>query len=196
MTSKYPYRYQVRKSFRFYQMNQETKAALRRALQRRRRAEALSQATGEEDEELLQVLLRIGLDPETTNLLHLVPLLEVAWADAEIQDAEAVMLREVAALRGIVPGTRSYDILESWMQRRPADEVFDACNQVVLTMLDQLPDEEKERAHGDLAQRMQAVAEVAGGILNCFFTVEREEKEVIAKLLTEMGSHRAPAEGT
>src|SRR2546422_6799910 len=57
-------------------------------LQQRSREEAarrgMAERTGVVDHEILQELEKLGYTPETVMLFHLVPLLQVAWAEGDV----------------------------------------------------------------------------------------------------------------
>ncbi len=177
------YRVKSRRSYQFFKMNNEQKEILKKVLDRRHRIQELREATGAEDEQALQVLEGCGIDPSCVNLVLLVPLLEVAWADGEVLPREEQLLRAIAAERGIEEGSRAAELFERWLRRRPADAVFDACDQVVAAMIEHLPADERRRATEDLEHAIHAVAEIAGGVFGLFATVSDREREVIGKMV-------------
>src|SRR6185503_6911896 len=77
-------------------------------LQQRGRQEAarqlLAERAGDADQEILQDLEALGYTPETVMLLHLVPLLETAWAEGGVSDRERALISEAARARGIEAG--------------------------------------------------------------------------------------------
>ena len=180
--AKSPYRIQPRKSYRFFKMNQDQREAFARVMERKHRIEELRQTTGEEDEHALQILVGCGLEPEFCDLLHLAPLVDVAWADNEIQPREKKLLQEIADARGISEGTRPREILDRWLRRRPADSIFEACEQVVHTMIESLPPDQRDRAIADLEQLIHTVATVSSGLFGMFGHISAEESAVITKL--------------
>lgn len=177
-----PYRVEARKSYQFFKMNQDQKRALKTIVDRRKQFEDIRAATGEESDQALAVLVDLGLDRHSINLVHLVPLLEVAWADQEISPREEKMLRELAIARGLQEGTPAAELFERWLRRKPSDSVFDACDQVAHTMLEHLPDDEREAALLNLEECAVAVAHIGGGIFGFLHQVSDEERTILAKL--------------
>jgi hypothetical protein len=78
-------------------------------LRRRAAAETTRQQLGEQagvaDEEILQDLENLGYTPETVSLLHLVPLVHLAWAEGGVSDRERELIVQAARARGIEAGT-------------------------------------------------------------------------------------------
>jgi hypothetical protein len=78
--------------------------ALRQTEARRREREALV-ARLDGDEALADVLQGFGLGADGIGVLHLVPLVELAWADGDVAPRERDRILEMARLRGVVPGS-------------------------------------------------------------------------------------------
>src|SRR5918994_3977136 len=67
----------------------------------------LGKRTGLMDPELLKDLQALGFTPDTVILLPLVPILQVAWAEGGISDAERYLLVKLARARGITEGSEA-----------------------------------------------------------------------------------------
>src|SRR5574342_691440 len=65
----------------------------------------LAEAIGIADEDVLQDLHELGYTRDTVSLLHLVPLVYVAWAEGSVSRAESALILEAARLRGVKEGT-------------------------------------------------------------------------------------------
>jgi hypothetical protein len=74
-----------------------------------RRRRELKEATGAAEEEILNDLQALGYTRETVErLLHLMPLVQVAWAEGFVTKRERERIFEVAGLRGVAEGTPAH----------------------------------------------------------------------------------------
>ena len=74
------------------------------------------------DDAVLDKLVELGLKPNTIAALSLVPLIEVAWADGEIQDNERTAILQGAHGKGLEEGTDGYELLQTWLKGKPPAE--------------------------------------------------------------------------
>lgn len=74
--------------------------------------EALSKASGITQPEVLDRLLRLGIQAHTLAALSIVPLIEVAWADRALDAKERRAVLEHAGVVGITAGSPAYELLE------------------------------------------------------------------------------------
>src|SRR5215216_1178357 len=97
----------------------------------RQRAEAdagrqrLSERSGIADAEILQDLEALGYTPDTVLLLHLVPLVEMAWAEGGVSDRERSLILEAARARGVEDDSAAARQLAQWLAVRPSDRFFE-----------------------------------------------------------------------
>jgi len=135
---------------------------------------------GMTDAELRDELNGLGIHEEDGSLVLLLPLLQVAWADGEIQAEERARVLQIAQDHGwVAPSTAP--LLEGWLTFRPSLGYFGKANAVLRGLLG--------RAHGlptriepqALLSLCETVAEAAGGILG-FGAIERREKGVLTEL--------------
>ena len=80
---------------------EKVRARAAKAAERR----ALGEYHGVEDEEILKAFEEAGYDRDTVQILHLVPILQVAWVDGEISKAERAEILKIAAARNVVEGS-------------------------------------------------------------------------------------------
>jgi hypothetical protein len=158
-------------------------------LQQRGREEAtrrrMAERTGVADEELLRDLQALGYTPETVMLLHLVPLLQMAWAEGSVSDRERDLIIEAARARGIDKDSPADHQRSAWLASRPSDELFEKTLHAVGTILQARPPEEREASQLDLLSRLTAIASASGGILG-FGKVSPQEAQVLARISEEM----------
>jgi len=153
----------------------------------------LYQAVGVADPKILEDLQELGYTRETVGLLHLLPLVRIAWAEGKITKPERELIFEAARARGVLPGSPGFEKLAEWLNRRPTEEFFDKTMRIIRAILIVLPEEELESSKRDLLSYCSRVAEASGGILG-MGKIDRKERallEEIAKILEQ--SHESAA---
>src|SRR5258705_12463722 len=86
--------------------------------------EDLKKVSGMSDDAVLDKLVALGLKANTIAALSLVPLIAVAWADGQIQDNERSAILQGAHGKGLEQGTDGYELLQTWLAKRPSDDLF------------------------------------------------------------------------
>ncbi|MEZ4465938.1 MAG: hypothetical protein R3F60_07725 [bacterium] len=158
----------------FHKRNQELIEKLRKKLAAEETAEGLKAATHIQDDELLQHLARLGVTQHTLPVLHLVPLLQVAWADGEIQAEERVLLQQAADEANVQGEARA--AFEEMLKNKPSQEFFDAALDFIRAMLAAMPADRAAAAKANLESLAWRVADAAGGLFGLFGRVEGAEK--------------------
>ena len=160
-------------------------------LRKRREAEAqvqeLAEASGIPNEDILKTLQELGYTRDTVSLLHLVPLVSVAWADNKVSGPEREMILEAAQVHGIAEDSAAFAQLNDWLTKRPTDEFFDHTLHVIADLAgsegatERLVDREK------LLELSTRVAAAAGGILGLGSKISAEEQALLDRLTTKLG---------
>jgi len=128
-------------------------------------------------------------------ILHLVPLVQVAWSDGGVTEAERTKVHEVAALRGVTPGTPGYLMLEKLLDKRPPDRAFDVCWRVIRAMFTAWPEEKRRACEVSLPAYAAAVASVSGGLLG-FRAISADERTVLQRVAREIAEAHTEAART
>jgi tellurite resistance protein len=161
-------------------------------LQQRGREEAsrqhLAERTGVADEEILRDLEVLGYTPETVMLLHLVPLLQMAWAEGGVSERERALIIEAARARGIEAGSAADRQLATWLTTRPSSDLFEKSLGAIGAILQARPVEEREATGRDLLAYSVAIATASGGILG-LGKVSPDERRVLARIAEEIDRH-------
>ena len=116
--------------------------AMKEKLEGQQSREELRKASGMTDEAVLDKLVALGLRANTIAALSLVPLIFVAWADGSIQDNERNAILQGAHGKGLEVGTDGYELLTTWLQKRPSDELLEALEGYIKALASQLNDEQ------------------------------------------------------
>ncbi|HKY19754.1 MAG TPA: hypothetical protein VJM31_00930 [Vicinamibacterales bacterium] len=153
----------------------------------RRNAEAeaerrkLGDQAGVANDEVLRDLQELGYTAETVMLLHLVPLIQVAWAEGSVSDHERELIVQAARSRGVTAGSTADQQLGKWLSIRPSDELFEKTLRAIRTILEARPAEERQASERDLVSLATAIASASGGILG-FGAVTEDERKALARI--------------
>ena len=134
-----------------------------------------------DDEQVIKALDALGLDSDSYRAILLLPLVEVAWADNEIQPQERKEILSYAEGNALLAG-RAHDVVQEWLTERPTRDYF-ARGREVLVNLAHKPDgfgrDIGPHQVDDIVEYCDIIAESAGGIFGMFFQTSAEEQEAI-----------------
>ena len=152
-----------------------------RARQQERRA-AMREVVRVDDDELIDHLIALGLEPETVLALQLVPLAAVAWADGQIEPRERDAVLKAAAAQGVKPDSVAGQMLDNWLMQPPGAELMDAWKRQVRALWPSLSQKERDEIRSSAVDRARSVAEAAGGFLGLTSRISPQEKAVLDDL--------------
>jgi hypothetical protein len=144
--------------------------------------EALSEISGIKNEHILQKLVELQVRPETLTSLSLIPLVEVAWADGNVDIKEKGLVLSCAIKMGFHKGGPDYEILSQWMTHRPSVELLDAWIHYIQGLCEKLTSEEKSELKKELIENTRSVAMASGGFLGLGNRISNAESVVLDKL--------------
>jgi len=176
----------------FHKREQELIEKLRRRGEEAAARRQLGERAGVADEEILKDLQALGYTPETVMLLHLVPLVQMAWAEGSVSDQERALIVEAARSRGVAEGSEADRQLAKWLATRPSEEVFDTTLRAIGAILQAGPAGERDASQRDLLSYCTAIASASGGILG-FGKVTDQERQVLDRISQEFARHHAEA---
>lgn len=114
--------------------------------------------------EILTDQARISADGiSDSELLRLVPLVHVAWADGRVTKRERRMIFASLVDMHIPESEQNLRTLARWLDIRPEDEFFQAALNGLRKHLDAHPEEQSRVAKYDILSRCATVAEMSGG---------------------------------
>jgi hypothetical protein len=172
----------------FRKKDQELIDKMRRAAAADAVRRDMSAKTGLQDPELLQELEALGFTPETVSLLPIVPVLEVAWAEGGVTDAERALVIQLARSRGIAEGSAADRELASWLARRPDPQVFARATRLVRAMLASGGQEQGSLTADDLVKYCESIASVSGGVFG-MKKISADERALLAKIAADLKHH-------
>lgn len=165
----------------FDKENKAKLAQMKAKLDTQRSREELRKASGMSDDAVLDKLVALGLKAETIAALSLVPLIAVAWADGSIQENERTAILQGAHGKGLEQGTDGYELLQSWLSKKPTEELFEAWEAYIKALAGQLNDEQNRLLKNQIVGFAKMVAASAGGILG-FGKVSGGEEKVLERI--------------
>ena len=120
--------------------------------------------------------LALGFDKKTVRILHLVPLLQVAWTDGIVDEDEKVAILTAASKHGIQEGSEAFEFLSLLMSHQPSNSFFARTQSVIANLLED-NDLEKE----EILKDIESVAQASGGLFG-LGKVSAGERELITEL--------------
>jgi hypothetical protein len=143
--------------------------------------EVLAIVSGITNDAILERLVRLNVRPETLAALALVPLIEVVWADGEVDDQERATVLEHATSQGIALGSIAHELLVRWLAHRPEESLLVAWQHYVSGLCERISPPERDALKQDLLRDVRKAAESSGGLFG-MGKVSSQEKLVLAKL--------------
>jgi len=147
------------------------------------------------DDELHGELALLGVDRDTWRAVLLLPVVQVAWADGEVQTPERARILEMAHSEGLLD-TPGGDVVRRWLEIPPDEATLQRGRRVLVALV------QRHRGPGaelgddalqQVEQRCLEVAKAAGGLFDLVFTVDEQEQQVLRAISDELGSARAEA---
>jgi hypothetical protein len=140
---------------------------------------------GLDDPEALRELQKLGFTAETVVLLPLVPVVQVAWADGEVADAERSAIFKLARARGIAEGTAAHHRLSSWLTDRPSAAVFTGATRLIRAVLDAPAGEHMHLSADELVKYCESIAAAAGGLFG-LNKISSEERAMLSDIAGQL----------
>ena len=172
----------------FRQQDAKLIEKLRQKAQLSEIAHALAEKLHADEPALLERIQKLGVTLDTGSAFILVPLVEVAWVDGDVSDAERDIILRIAEDRGVVPGSADYRQLLDWLAHRPSDEVFRTALEAIRIGLSVLPPDESEKRIATIIKACEDVARAEGliGELLQLDRVTNAESAVIAAIRRQL----------
>jgi hypothetical protein len=165
----------------FDKENKDKLAKMKNKLDAQSSREELRKASGMSDDAVLDKLVALGLKANTIAALSLVPLIAVAWADGSIQDNERTAILQGAHGKGLEQGTDGYELLQTWLAKKPSEDLFSAWESYIKALASQLNDEQNRLLKNQIVGFAKMVAAAAGGILG-FGKVSGSEEKILERI--------------
>ena len=143
--------------------------------------EELSKVSGIKNDAILKRLVELNVRPEVLVPIKVLPLVEVAWADGNVDALEKKAVLKAAHLMGFSEGSAGYLLIMQWLEHRPAPDHFEVWTHYVKDLCEQMTQEQKKAFREDFIGSARTVAQASGGFLG-INKISEEENEMLKKL--------------
>ena len=141
----------------------------------------MERTSGIHDPVMLQELEALGFTPDTVSLLPIVPIVQVAWAEAGVSDDERKLIVQFARGRNIREGSPADRQLSAWLEERPSEDVFARATRLIRAMLDH-PDGRTGRGTSTNSfSTARRSPQASGGVLG-FHKISAEEQAMLGRI--------------
>jgi hypothetical protein len=134
-----------------------------------------------DNDEIINALVELEVEPETLVAFSLVPLVEVAWADGEIQPKERDAIIKAAIERGVEEGSPTCDLLRNWLNTKPDSRLLEVWRGYIDELKESLGERSRAHLKSGTMGRAKAIAEAAGGFLGVA-SISAAEKKMLDEL--------------
>ena len=164
----------------FARQEKEAIAAMRARNSAKARRDALSDASGIRDSDVLDAIDSAGIEVETLTALKLIPLVAVAWADGKLDESEREAIEKAAAQAQA--NADSQALLHEWLLSPPKSSLVDAWKGYIRAIQADLSEDASRNLQSELLGGARQVAEAAGGFLGFGNKISSEEAAVLDEL--------------
>ncbi len=119
--------------------------------------------SGISSEVVLRKLIELNVHLDVLATLSIIPLIEVAWADGKVDEAERDAVLKGAESYGLHRDQIGFSLFEQWLGHPPPVGIFESWIYYIRGLCPLLSGTERELLKADLIQRARAVAEATGG---------------------------------
>jgi len=137
-----------------------------------------------DDDRLLSQLEELGINKDNYQVLALLPLVLVAWADGKVQSAELGRMLEVAQRRGFMPAS-AVEVFEGWLEQKPSDEYVKTSLEALVELARRKRGVGADLSAADLRKLAELsfdIAVCAGGLWGDVFSVTADEERTVDEL--------------
>lgn len=165
----------------FARENERVLEELRAAAKKEETKREFRESLKIENDEVLDALIDLEVAPETVLAFSLVPLVEVAWADGEIQDRERKAILDAAIEKGLEANSPTCVLLDNWLHTKPDQVLYETWRSYIDELMETLGDDARTQMKTSVIGRARAVAEAAGGFLGVG-SISAAEQKMLAEL--------------
>jgi DnaJ-domain-containing protein 1 len=166
----------------FFKEDQKLIARLTEMRKLKETKEELAKVSGITNDAVLQKLVDLNVRPETLASLSLVPLIEVAWADGEVDEDEKRVVMAAAEEMGFTKKSIDYALLAEWLQHKPPANLLEAWIHYIKGLCEKLTASEKKVLQERFIGHTRSVATASGGFLGLGNKISAAETAMLTKL--------------
>lgn len=162
----------------FRRVDVELAKKLKDKWQQERDIELLRAESRIQDNDILQELLNIGIEPATLQAMMLIPAIHVAWANGFVETKERGAVLNAASSIGINSGSTTGQLLTSWLNQKPSKELFQAWEDYVRALKDVVDVTAYRHLHETAVNTAGNIAKSAGGTLGVHAVSLAEQRAI------------------
>lgn len=170
----------------FHKKEAELIERMRQRVAREQERGKLGEQTGVTNEEVLEALQDLGYSSETVRLIHLMPLIHIAWANDRISGRERKMIVEVARSSGIAEGSEADQWLQKHLIERPSAEVIEANLTAIRAILSAVSPEDQKKMRQDLLNYCVSLASLSKGLFGLESRISPAGMEALEKVVEQI----------
>jgi len=137
-----------------------------------------------DDAEVIRALADLGMDEQSIKALPLLPLIQVAWADGEVQQSERALIERIAAEKYDL-GEEGERMLANWLRYPPSPAYLESGRRALAAVALRGDADLGDNVLDDVMALSKKVAKAAGGLfgIGAISTSEATALQEIAKAL-------------
>ena len=124
-----------------------------------------SRISGVKDTNILESIIKLGVNPQSFAALRVFPLVAVAWADGVLDEAERATVTSIASTHFMLKSSPSGQLLESWLKQKPSSEMFATWEAYAKSLVSSLSANDAAELKKSIVNEIQTVASTSGGLL-------------------------------
>jgi len=141
---------------------------------------SLQEVSGIKNKKFLEKLVKLEIPPHVLASLKVIPLVEVAWADGNVDEKEKEVIMGIIKKEKYL-GKIDTELLESWLSMKPERKLLDAWINYIKGLCSQLSKEESNILSEGILGHLKDVAAASGGFLG-IGKISASEQKAIEKL--------------
>lgn len=165
----------------FHRVDEQLRSELRNNMERDISREQLADATGFQDQELLDHFLDGGFEATTLAALALVPAVFVAWADGTVSGKERQAVLKAALQRGLDHQPMALQMVEGWLHKRPPRSLWKLWKEYARAVHDSISPTLSQLLMKEILRQSREVAKASDGTLG-FGKVSAEEQAILDEI--------------
>lgn len=142
----------------------------------------LARVSGIANDAILNKLVELNIRAETVASLAIIPLVEVAWADGEIDEKEKTAILKAVDSTFSSKGGLDRTLVDQWLKQPPPPELLAAWIAYIHGLGKMLTKTELANLEQDILGHAVAVAKATGSFLGLTSGIGREEQAMLDKL--------------
>ncbi len=113
----------------------------------------------------------------------MIPLIEVAWADGNVDGKERTVLLKTLENHGVIKDSIELQLVEQWLSHKPAPSLLDAWTHYIEGLCEALASNEIVSLRDELMRNTTTLASASGGFIGLGSKISKSEAKMIEHLI-------------